>query len=266
MNQPFDQTNRVVSETFGVTEFPSRTESPILRSPADPPLLYCENLTKTYGGAPALDAINLTIYRGRIVGLLGPNGSGKTTLLKLIAGLLTPTRGRVLVKGFPIGTETKSFVSYMPERTYFDGSLSVSDTVSYFSDFYADFDRGQAVELIRRLGLPEKSKFKTLSKGMKEKLQLILVMSRRADLYLLDEPIAGVDPATRDFILDIVLNHYDRNATILLSTHLIYDIEPILDDIIMISGGRIFLADTCENLRNKTGRTVDQYFREAFRC
>jgi len=234
--------------------------------PTIPPLLTCHNVYKAYGGFYALNGLELTLPRGRIIGLLGPNGSGKTTLLKLIAGLLTPTSGTIQVNGESIGVKTKSMVSYLPERTYFDGSQSVIDTVNYFSDFYKDFDRSLALDLIRRLTLPLESKFKNLSKGMKEKLQLILVMSRQADLYLLDEPIAGVDPATRDFIMDIILRGYNRQGTVLLSTHLIYDIEPVLDDVVFIAGGRILLADTCENLRANTGGSVDRYFREVFRC
>jgi len=234
--------------------------------PAYTPFLTCRDVYKSYGGFYALNGLNLTLPRGRIIGLLGPNGSGKTTLLKLIAGLLTPSSGTIMVNDEPIGVNTKSMVSYLPERTYFDGSQSVIDTVNFFSDFYEDFDRNLAFDLMGRLTLPLESKFKTLSKGMKEKLQLILVMSRRADLYLLDEPIAGVDPATRDFIMDIILRGYDRRGTVLLSTHLIYDIEPVLDDVVFIAGGRILLADTCENLRANTGGSVDRYFREVFRC
>ncbi len=230
------------------------------------PLLQCHDLYKSYNGFYALNGLYLTLPRGRIVGLLGPNGSGKTTLLKLIAGLLQPSAGQILVNGEPVGVSSKKRVSYLPERTYFDGNMSVIESVNYFSDFYSDFDRSMTLDLIERLALPLHAKFKTLSKGMKEKLQLILVMSRHADLYLLDEPIAGVDPATRDFILDIILRSYDRQGTILLSTHLIYDIEPVLDDIIFLSQGRVLIADTCDNLRANTGGSVEQYFREVFRC
>ncbi len=230
------------------------------------PVLSCQNVGKSYNGLFALNGLTLNLPRGRIVGLLGPNGSGKTTLLKLIAGLLVPTVGTIEVDGVPVGIETKKKVSYLPERTYFDGGMTVNAAVDYFSDFYTDFDRRMALELLERLELPMKSKFKTLSKGMKEKLQLTLVMSRKADLYLLDEPIGGVDPATRDVILDIVLRNYDRHGTILLSTHLIYDIEPILDDAVFIAGGRVMLADTCNNLRANTGMSVERYFREVFRC
>ncbi len=246
---------------------PNADEAVVAAEPiAPPPLLYCENVFKSYGSAPALNGLNLTVYRGRIIGFLGPNGSGKTTLIKLIAGLLTPNQGRILVNGFPVGIETKKMVSYLPERSYLEENMRVIDTVKYFRDFYSDFDQNRALSLIEQLGISLKSRFKTLSKGMKDKLQLILVMSRKADLYLLDEPIAGVDPATRDFILDMILRNYDRNATILLSTHLIYDIEPVLDDIVMISNGQILLADSCDNLRAQTGTSVDRYFREVFRC
>lgn len=230
------------------------------------PLLTCYDVSKSYHGFLALNSLSVTIPRGRIIGLLGPNGSGKTTLLKLIAGLLTPTQGSIFINGSPVGVETKRTVSYLPERTYFEGNMSVMDTINFFSDFYHDFDRNLAFDLMGRLSLPLHHKFKTLSKGMKEKLQLILVMSRQADLYLLDEPIAGVDPATRDFILDIILRTYNRNTTIILSTHLIYDIEPILDDVIFIANGQIMLVDSCDNLRAQTGSSVDRYFREVFRC
>ncbi len=230
------------------------------------PVLSCSDVAKSYNGFYALNGLTLHLPRGRIVGLLGPNGSGKTTLLKLIAGLLVPTFGSITVDGVPVGVETKKKVSYLPERSYFAGGMSVIETVNLFSDFYADFDRGMALDLIGRLDLPLTAKFKILSKGMKEKLQLVLVMSRKADLYLLDEPIGGVDPATRDVILDIVLRNYDRHGTILLSTHLIYDIEPILDDVVFLAGGGVMLADTCESLRANTGMSVERYFREVFRC
>ena len=230
------------------------------------PVLSCQNVAKSYNGFYALNGLTLHLPRGRIVGLLGPNGSGKTTLLKMIAGLLVPTIGTIEVDGVPVGVETKKKVSYLPERSYFDGGMTVIDTVNYFSDFYTDFNRTMALEFIERLELPLKNKFRNLSKGMKEKLQLTLVMSRKADLYLLDEPIGGVDPATRDVILDTMLRNYDRHGTILLSTHLIYDIEPILDDAVFIGGGRVMLADTCEHLRAATGMSVERYFREVFRC
>lgn len=233
---------------------------------ANPPLLQCIGLYKSYSGRNVLNGIDLTVSRGRIVGLLGPNGSGKTTLLKLIAGLLTPTAGEILVDGYEIGVETKKIVSYLPERTYFDDSMTVGQTVRFFYDFYEDFDRERAYVLIEKMGVPIGAKFRTLSKGTKEKLQLILVMSRRAELYLLDEPIGGVDPAARDFILDVILSEFSRTSTVILSTHLIYDIERVLDDAVIISQGGIFLADSCENIRKRTGGTVNDMFREVFRC
>ncbi len=232
----------------------------------EPPLLECRGLYKSYGSFPALNGIDLRVSRGRIIGLLGTNGSGKTTLMKLVAGLLTPTSGELYVNGNEIGVESKKVVSYLPERTYFDGSMRVIDTVNYFSDFYRDFSRDMALDLIERLGVPIYSKFKNLSKGTKEKLQLILVMSRDAELYLLDEPIGGVDPASRDFILDVILGSFNRRGSIILSTHLIYDIERVLDDAVIIANGGIFLADSCENIRKNTGKTVDMLFREVFRC
>ena len=200
------------------------------------------------------------------MGLLGPNGSGKTTLIKMIAGILTPTKGMIRVSGHPIGVTTKKSVSYLPERTYFEGGQRVADTIEFFRDFYDDFDIDRAYDLLGRLSIPLDTRFHALFKGTKEKLQLILVMSRRADLYLLDEPIAGVDPAARDFILDIVLRNYDRKASILLSTHLINDIESVQEDAIFLARGLLYLADTCENIRRNTGNTVDHLFREVFRC
>lgn len=233
---------------------------------AQPQLLTCLGLSKSYGYATVLDGIDLTVARGRIVGLLGPNGSGKTTLLKLIAGLLTPSAGEVLVDGYEIGVETKKLVSYLPERSYFDDSMTVEQTVRLFSDFYEDFDRDKAEMLIDRLDIPYRAKLRTLSKGTKERLQLLLVMSRRAELYLLDEPIGGVDPAARDLILDLILSERVSGSTVIISTHLISDIERVLDDVVMLFGGRVFLADSCENIRNRTGDTVDRLFREVFRC
>ncbi len=230
------------------------------------PLLDCRALSKSYGGMYVLNGLDLKIFRGRTVGLLGPNGSGKTTLLKLAAGLLTPTCGEILVDGMPVGRQTKAIVSYLPERTYFDGSMRVSDTLRYFTDFYSDFDCDKARGMIGRLNVPLEARFRTLSKGTKEKLQLCLVMSRRASLYLLDEPLGGVDPAARDFILDMIFGERRPDATILLSTHLIYDIERVLDDIVMIAGGGIYLADSCDNIRRKTGKSINDLFREVFRC
>ena len=233
---------------------------------ANPPLLQCTGLYKSYGRGNVLNGIDLTVSRGRIVGLLGPNGSGKTTLLKLIAGLLTPTAGEILVDGLEIGVETKKIVSYLPERTYFDDSMTVADTVALFCDFYEDFDREKAYELIDRMGVPYGAKFRTLSKGTKEKLQLILVMSRRAELYLLDEPIGGVDPAARDYILNTIINNYDPSATVLISTHLISDVERVLDEFLFLHRGQVIRRGSADEIREETGKSLDELFREVFKC
>ena len=224
------------------------------------------DLSKSYGSVNALNHLQLELPAGRIIGLLGPNGSGKTTLIKLIAGLLTPTKGAVLVCGMPVGPETKALVSYLPDRVYFSQSKKVSQLLDYFADFYADFDRPRAEEMLRTLGIPLESKFKALSKGAREKVQLALVMSRRAKLYLLDEPIAGVDPAARDYILRTVINNYDREATVLISTHLIADVEPVLDEYVFIHMGTVIRRGTVDETRGETGKSLDELFREVFRC
>ena len=229
-------------------------------------ILECKNLFKSYSGIPALVNFNLTLYSGKIIGLLGPNGSGKTTLIKLAAGLLTPTSGEITVGGLCPGVITKSAVSYLPERTYLNVGLTVDDTVALFRDFYADFDTARAHDLFSKLGIDTSRKIKTLSKGTREKVQLILVMSRRADLYVLDEPIAGVDPAARDYILDVILSNYEPEASILISTHLIADIENILDEVIFIQNGQIRLTASVDDIREKEGKSVDALFREVFRC
>lgn len=230
------------------------------------PLLECRSLTKQYGGFRALDSLSFTLPRGKIVGLLGPNGSGKTTLIKLVAGLLTPTSGEILINGEHPGVLTKSIVSYLPERPYFNSWMKVSEMIKYFTDFYADFDVTRAHEMLKSLGIDENARLKTLSKGTKEKVQLVLVMSRRASLYLLDEPIGGVDPAARDYILNTIITNYDENATVLISTHLISDIENVLDDFLFISGGKVFMQDSVDNIRAVRGTSVDALFREVFRC
>ena len=230
------------------------------------PLLECRALTKRYGGFCALNSLNFTLPRGKIVGLLGPNGSGKTTLIKLVAGLLTPTSGEILINGQRPGTETKAIVSYLPERPYFNSWMKVSEMINYFVDFYADFDVNRAHEMLASLGINENARLKTLSKGTKEKVQLVLVMSRIASLYLLDEPIGGVDPAARDYILNTIISNYDENATVLISTHLISDIENVLDEFLFISGGQVFMQDTVDNIRASRGISVDALFREVFRC
>lgn len=230
------------------------------------PILECKNLNKSYGSAAALTNVNLTLEPGRIVGLLGPNGSGKTTLIKLINGLLTPTSGSILVNGMPIGVETKKIVSYLPERTYLNNWMKVCDIIDFFADFYSDFDKKKAYEMLQRLNISPADRLKTMSKGTKEKVQLILVMSRKALLYVLDEPIGGVDPAARDYILGTILNNYNENGTILISTHLISDVEKILDDVVLIRQGQVMQAASVDELRNAKGMSIDQLFREVFKC
>ncbi len=215
---------------------------------------------------PALDNLTLTIPRGKIIGLLGPNGSGKTTLIKLINGLLTPTTGEVLINGLKPGVESKAVISYLPERTYFEKKMKVSELLDFFQDFYADFSRERAEEMLQNLQIDSNASLKTLSKGTKEKVQLILVMSRNAQLYILDEPIAGVDPAARDYILRTILTNYNQDSTILLSTHLISDIENILDEVLFIRNGKLLLQSSVEELREQQGKSVDAYFREVFSC
>ena len=229
-------------------------------------LLTCRELTKSFGNKPALDHLNLTLERGRIVGLLGPNGSGKTTLLKLINGLLVPAEGEVLIDGFRPGVETKRIVSYLPDRMYLGNWMRVCDLLEYYADFYADFDRSRAHGMLDSLHIRPSDRLRTMSKGTKEKVQLILTMSRRAQLYCLDEPIAGVDPAARDYILSTILNNYDENATILISTHLISDIENILDEVLFLKDGRLKLQSTVDEIRLTEGTSVDALFREVFKC
>ncbi|MDO5147208.1 MAG: ABC transporter ATP-binding protein [Eubacteriales bacterium] len=230
------------------------------------PILECHNLTKKYGGKTALNQINLSLKPGRIIGLLGPNGSGKTTLIKLINGLLTPTSGELRIQGKMPGVATKSIVSYLPERTYLDESMRIYEVVEMFDAFYMDFDKNKAYQMLQKVHLDTRSYIKTLSKGNKEKVQLILVMSRRAKLYCLDEPIAGVDPAARDYILSTIINNYEEDATILLSTHLITDVENILDEVVFIQDGNIRMQEEVETIRSEKGKSVDDLFREVFRC
>ena len=230
------------------------------------PILECKNLVKTYANSEALKGIDLTINRGRIVGLLGPNGSGKSTLIKLANGLLTPSSGEILINGLKPGIETKKIVSYLPEMTYLNDWMKVSDIINFFKDFYDNFNPEKAHEMLQKLNINPNDKLKTMSKGTKEKVQLILVMSREADLYLLDEPIAGVDPAARDYILNTIITNYNKNATIIISTHLISDIERILDDVVFISYGKIFLTKSVDEIRETEGKSVDTLFREVFRC
>ena len=229
-------------------------------------ILECKNLTKKFGGKKALEEVNLNILRGRIVGLLGPNGSGKTTLIKLCNELLTPTSGEILIGGHKPGIETKKIVAYLPENTYLNDWMKVSEIINFFKDFYSDFNWEKAYDMLMHLKINPQDKLKTMSKGTKEKVQLILVMSREAQLYLLDEPIGGVDPATRDYILDTIISNYNENATVILSTHLISDIERVLEDIIFIKEGQIALMKTVDEIRDEEGKSVDALFREVFKC
>lgn len=229
-------------------------------------ILECKNLSKKYGRKLALDGINLSLNSGRIIGLLGPNGSGKTTLIKLINGLLAPTKGELFINGNAPGVETKKIVSYLPERTYLDETQKVSESITFFEDFYEDFDRTRAISMLEKLHIDPNSRIKTLSKGTKEKVQLILVMSRHAKLYCLDEPIAGVDPAARDYILSTIINNYEQDSTILISTHLISDVENILDEVVFIQNGHIVLQNDVEDIRFNQGKSVDVLFWEVFKC
>ena len=229
-------------------------------------LIDAKDLTKNYGKKTAVDHISFSIEGGHIIGLLGPNGSGKTTLIKMLNGLLTPTSGTLYYKGNPIGVESKKHISYLPDHTYLNMSQRVSDVISYFKDFFDDFDENRAYDMLEKLQINPSDRLKTMSKGTKEKVQLILVMSRRADLYILDEPIAGVDPAARDYILDIILSNYDPDASILISTHLIADIENILDEVIFIKNGQICLSSSVDDIREKEGKSIDTLFREVFKC
>lgn len=239
-------------------------------NPIEPnmPLVQISGLSKQYkgNGLVAVDNLNLTLPRGRIIGLLGPNGSGKSTLIKMITGLLTPTAGSILVNGQPVGVNSKKRIAYLPERTYLQHNMKVSDIISYFCDFYEDFRADMAYQLLQSLDIAPDSSLKTLSKGTKEKVQLVLVMSRSADLYILDEPIAGVDPAARDYILRTIINNYNENATILLSTHLITDIENVLDEVIFLRYGQLILYNSVDNVRTQYGKSIDAYFREVFAC
>lgn len=229
-------------------------------------ILECKDLTKKFGSKKALDNINLNVQRGRIVGLLGPNGSGKTTLIKLCNELLTPSSGEILIGGKKPGIETKKIVSYLPENTYLNDWMKVSGIINFFKEFYPDFNSEKAYDMLNRLKINPNDKLKTMSKGTKEKVQLILVMSREAQLYLLDEPIGGVDPAARDYILNTIISNYNENATVILSTHLISDIEKVLDDIIFIKEGEIVLTKTVDEIREEEGKSVDALFREVFKC
>ncbi len=230
-------------------------------------LVEIQGLVKAYDSRTiAVNNLTLAIPRGKIIGLLGPNGSGKTTLIKMLNGLLAPTQGSILINGMEPGPETKTIISYLPERTYFAGGSTVVQLVDYFADFYADFSKKKAMDMLASLGINPKAKLKTLSKGTKEKVQLILVMSRQAQLYILDEPIAGVDPAARDYILKTIISNYNPEATVLLSTHLITDIENVLDEVIFLRYGQLVMQTSVDDIRENHGKSVDAYFREVFAC
>ena len=231
-------------------------------------ILECKNLTKAYKkNVPVLSNFNLEIPAGRIVGLLGPNGCGKSTLIKLIAGLLQPNSGEIKVGEYPVGEKSKALISYLPERTYFNSGMKVAELVKYFEEFYSDFDSERAYQLLADLAINPKANLKTLSKGTKEKGQLILVMSRNAKLYLLDEPIAGVDPAAREYILSTIVSNYNPDASIIITTHLITDVEQVLDDFVFLGfGGKILKSGNAEEVRNETGKSLDELFKEVFRC
>ncbi|MCQ2559132.1 MAG: ABC transporter ATP-binding protein [Clostridia bacterium] len=225
-----------------------------------------KELSKSYGRVPVLSQISFSLPVGKIVGLLGPNGSGKTTLIKIAAGLLTPTSGTLLIDQKPVGLATKALVSYLPDRLSLPERMRVREALEYYADFFADFDLKRAEEMLQRLNVPLDRQLKALSKGMKEKLQLVLTMSRQAKLYLLDEPIGGVDPATRDYILETIINNYEPESTVIISTHLIADVEKVLDEFLFLKDGRIVLQDSVDNVRENQGKSLDALFREVFKC
>ena len=229
-------------------------------------LLEIKDLCKSYGNKNILKDVNITIDRGKIVGLLGKNGVGKTTIIKLINDLLTPSSGSILVNGKKIGIESKKVISYLPERTYLNKQMKVYEVLDYFEDFYDNFDRNRALKLLKDLDLDVNQKLSKMSKGMQEKVQLVLVMSRKADLYILDEPLGGVDPATRDYILDTILSNFSEDASVIISTHLISDIERILDEVIFIDKGKIIIQSDADILRNKENASIDEIFRRMFKC
>ncbi len=229
-------------------------------------LLECKNLCKEFDNKPVLQDVNLKIPRGKIIGLLGKNGAGKSTLIKLINDLLTPTSGEILINGEKPGVKSKEIISYLPERTYLDKEMTIKQVIKYFEEFYKNFDSQKAIKLLKDLDLDINKKISKMSKGMQEKLQLILVMSRSAELYILDEPLGGVDPATRDYILDTILSNFSEGASVIISTHLISDIERILDDVILVDKGKIILTSSADELRNKEKTSIDEIFRRYFKC
>lgn len=230
------------------------------------PILECSHINKWFGSKNALTDINLQIEPGRIIGLLGPNGSGKSTFIKIASGLLVPNGGTITISGSPIGPKTKSIVSYLPDKNYLSDWMKVSQLLDCFNDFYEDFDRVKANEMLKRLNISSNERFKTMSKGTKEKVQLVLVMSRKASLYLLDEPIGGVDPASRDYILNTIITNYNEEGSIIISTHLISDIEQILDDVILLKNGNVELVSSVDDIRAQYQKSVDELFREVYKC
>lgn len=230
------------------------------------PILECQGLTKKYGNFFALSNLTLSLERGQIIGLLGPNGSGKTTLIKLAAGLLTPTGGHIMLNGLAPCPDTKKFVSYLPDRNFLNEHMRINEILSYYADFYDNFSLERAVKMLDTLEIDSRTRLQSLSKGTKEKTQLVLVMSRDADLYILDEPIGGVDPASRDYILRTILTNYNENASILISTHLISDIENLLDRVLFLKSGQLALNATVDEIRSQYGKSVDALFREVFKC
>ena len=229
-------------------------------------LLECKHLYKEFDNNPILKDINLKIPRGKIIGLLGKNGTGKSTLIKLINDLLTPTSGEILINGEKPGVKSKEIISYLPERTYLDKEMTIKQVIKYFEEFYKNFDTPKAIKLLKDLNLDINTKISKMSKGMQEKLQLILVMSRNAELYVLDEPLGGVDPATRDYILDTILSNFSEGASVIISTHLISDIERILDEVIFIDNGEIIITSSADELRKKEKSSIDEIFRRYFKC
>ena len=229
-------------------------------------LLQCIDINKSFGNKKVLKDINLTIPRGKIIGLLGKNGTGKSTLIKLINDLLTPTSGTILINGKEVGVESKKIIAYLPERTYLDKTMTVDGVIEYFEDFYDNFDSKKARKLLKDLDLDTTQKLAKMSKGMQEKVQLVLVMSRKADLYILDEPLGGVDPTTRDYILDTILTNFNEGASVIISTHLIADVERILDEVIFIDKGKIILQSDSDELRTKENGSIDEIFRRMFKC
>ncbi len=228
-------------------------------------ILRCENITKNYGNKLALSNVNLSLESGKIIGLLGPNGSGKTTLIKILNGLLTATGGNIYIDGMSPGSKTKEIVAYLPDNSYLNSWMTVRQIIDYFIDFYADFRPELAYEMLMYLDIPVEARLKTLSKGNKEKVCLILVMSRNAKLYVLDEPIAGVDPAARDYVISTIINNYNKDATVLISTHLIADIEQVLDEAVFLKEGKVILHQSIDQIREEHGKSVDELFREVFK-